>query len=420
MESQSDAWVAQLCSTLDLQTERKKRFMDLALLDRPLLFHEINDTNKPYWAMPSYDTVMEVGMNNEVFSNEHGVLLGRYENAGSRATPEKQKAIMPFTGSILGMDDPRHRNVRGIVSSAFTPKAIRDLQVMIDRVVDETSQKVLSENRGNIVDLRKEFANKIPATVTCEMMGIPKEQQDWVTNETVVLMLEAHPSHEDGDIKKWIRTSRKMYKFALELGAERRERPTDDLTSVMLAATFEGRQITLDEYADFFILMAVAGIETTAGVIAATFHYLHANPEQRADLEANFDEVADQAVEELIRVHTPIMHFTRKAMKDIVISDVPIKAGDKVCMYYMGANVDPAVFYDPLKLDFRRPLRPKHLAFGAPNSHYCLGANLARVELRSALRAILQYFPEYEPIYEGMTFCPSRWGNGWRKMPVRV
>lgn len=420
MECQSDAWISGLHGSLEQQLERKKRFMELAERNKPVLFCEMGDERKPYWAMPSYDTVMAVGTQNDIFSNRHGILLGRYENAGSKATPEKQRATMPFTGSILAMDGQEHHQVRGIVGAAFTPKAIRDLYDTIENVVQTTAKHVASQYKGQTVDFRDVFANKIPATITCEMMGIPKDQQSWITDETVVLMQEAHPSHDDGDIKKWIRTSRKLYKFALELGEEKKAKPTDDLTSIMLEAKVDGRHLTLDEYADFFVLLAVSGIESTAGVIAAAFHYLYAHPEQKQDLEDNFDEVADSAVEELVRVHTPIMHFTRRAVSDTNINGVDIASGDKVCMYYIGANVDPNVFYDPLTFDIRRPTKPKHLAFGAPNPHYCLGANLSRAEIKAALKAIIEYFPSYKPVYDGMRYCPSRWGNGWRKMPISL
>lgn len=408
-----DTWISSLSTGLKEHELRKRRFAELGAVGSPLLFSEGGDPDRTYWAALNYKDVMAVGTANDVFSNEHGIMLGRAENMA------RTFKSMPFTGSMLAMDDPRHYEIRNIVSGAFTPKSIKSMIGMIDDVVKDVAEDLIRNHPEGVADFRTEFANKIPAQMTCRMMGIPAEDIDWIIREVVMMMQLYHPSHDDGQPIKWLRASRDMYKYALNLAETRKQDPTDDLTSAMLSASVENRALTVDEYADFFSLLVNAGIETTANIISAAFYFLDANPEQREDLENNFDELAVTACEELARIHSPIIHFMRTAVKETSVSGVDIKPGDRVVMFYHAANFDPLVFDDPFTFNVRRPLKPTQLSYGTPNSHFCLGANLARAEIKSALKAIFTYFPNFAPIYDEMTFCPSRWASGWRSMPVR-
>ena len=204
MECHSDAWISELHSTLEQQELRKRRFVELGSIGHPLMFFEGNDTDRTYWAALNYSDVMAVGTNNHVFSNEHGIMLGRAQNMA------KTFKSMPFTGSMLAMDDPRHYEIRNIVSGAFTPKSIKSMIGMIDDVVRDVAEDLIKNHPDGVADFRTEFANKIPAQMTCRMMGIPTEDIDWIIREVVMMMQLYHPSHDDGQPIKWLRASRDM------------------------------------------------------------------------------------------------------------------------------------------------------------------------------------------------------------------
>jgi len=412
-EPVSDSWIPELYSTLEHHELRKRRFMEMARQQRPYLFCEHGDKDRSYWAMLSYKDCVQAG-SDDALSTAHGIMLGR------SAEMSKRFKSMPFTGSILAMDQPEHTELRSIISSAFTPKAIKELVSTIDDITKSVAENIIAKHPDGLADFRTEFSDKITGLLTCRMMGVPEEDVEWIGGLTAQMMQLHHPAHEDGNPVKWLRACRDMYQYAHKLAEERRDNPGDDLTSRLMTSTdFQNRPLTPDEYADFFSLLINAGFETTSNVISAAVYFLWREPEQREDLENNFDELIGTATEELARYHSPIIHFAKTAVRPTQIGDVEVKPGERVVLFYHSANFDEAVFDDPLRFNVRRPLKPMQLSFGTPNPHFCIGANLARAEIKAAIRCLFEYFPKFEPITEGFTFAPSRWAHGWRTMPVR-
>jgi len=413
---QSDQWIDDLSDSIQAHEARKRRFSWLASEQKPVKFTEGNNPKGSYWALTSYDHVVRVGTDNDSFSSKYGVILAQ----DNEAITERHRALMPFNGSIVTLDNPEHHELRDLVSAAFTPKSIRSLVDSIERIVDRNTDFFVNKLRNGGADVRADFANRIPSMVTCGMMGIPEEDQPWISDIVAYMMGEAHPAHRSGDLIKWVKSTRKLHKYGIQLAEVRLKNPTDDLTSQLLRPVNGIRPLTVEEFVDFFILLVISGVETTAIAVSSAFHYFQEYRDQEDDLRANFDELIDSAIEEIVRHHTPIMHFTRTAIADVEVGGQEIKAGERVCLWYTGANADPNTFDDPLSFNIRRPVKPKHLGFGAPNPHYCLGANLARAEMRAALKAMMERIPQCTLLYDQSVYCPSKWGNGWVSLPAKA
>ena len=207
-----------------------------------------------------------------------------------------------------------------------------------------------------------------------------------------------------------------MFMFAQALGEERRATPTDDITSVMMAAEVDGERLTAQEFGSFFILLVVAGNETTRNAISHGMKALTDHPDQRDRWFGDYDAHAKTAVEEIVRWATPVIHFRRTATVDTDINGFPVSEGDKVVMFYNSANRDERVYDDPFRFDIARPIQPQQVGFGAGGPHFCLGANLARRELVVMFDEIRRRLPNMritgEPDYLQSAFI-----NGIKRMP---
>ncbi|MGH9025137.1 MAG: cytochrome P450, partial [Acidimicrobiia bacterium] len=208
-----------------------------------------------------------------------------------------------------------------------------------------------------------------------------------------------------------------LHQMATELGEQRRQNPTEDLTSVLMHAEVDGERLTVTEFASFFILMVVAGNETTRTAISHGMLALHENPDQRALWSGDFDEHAQNAVEEIVRWATPVVHFRRTATADTDVNGFPIKEGDKLVMWFNSANRDERAFDDPFRFDIRR-YPNAHFGFGGGGPHFCLGANLARREIRVMFEELFRRLPDLEITAEPARL-QSSFIHGIKRMPCR-
>ena len=209
--------------------------------------------------------------------------------------------------------------------------------------------------------------------------------------------------------------SLEMFTYAQTLGEDRRANPQDDITSVMMTAEVDGEQLTPQEFGSFFILLVVAGNETTRNAISHGMKALTDNPEQREILYGGYDTHAKTAVEEMVRYASPVIHFRRTATKDTEINGFPIKAGDKVVMFYNSGNRDDRVFDNPHQFDVRRPMQPAQVGFGAGGPHFCLGANLARREMTVMFDEIRRRLPTLRIVGEP-AYLQSNFINGIKRL----
>jgi cytochrome P450 len=249
------------------------------------------------------------------------------------------------------------------------------------------------------VDLVKALSQPFPLLVICDMMGIPRSEFDTVLNATNVILSGGDPEFiGDGDPMMAIfGAGIQLTELMNELADERRKSPTDDLTSKLVHNDLDGEMLAPEEVAPFFILLAVAGNDTTRTAISHGMNLLAQHPEQRAIWQHDVEGVTPTAVEEIVRYASPVTFMRRTVTNDLTMSGHDFVTGDKVVMLYGAGNRDPKVFEDPERFDVLRSPNP-HLGFGGPGPHFCLGANLARRELAVVFRDLFTRLPDIEVV----------------------
>jgi cytochrome P450 len=264
-------------------------------------------------------------------------------------------------------------------------------------------------------DFVEEVAAPLPLAIICDMMGIPEEDHKKIFHWTNVILGVGDPEFV-GSYQELMTVALEMFMYAQALGEDRVKNPQDDVTSAMMNAVVDGERLTAQEFGSFFILLVVAGNETTRNAISHGMRLLTDNPDQKKIWFDNFDAHTKTAVEEIVRYATPVIHFRRTATEDTEIAGQKLKAGDKVVMFYSSGNRDERVFQDPFKFDVTRAVTPAQVGFGAGGPHFCLGANLARREIAVMFDEIRRRMPNMritgEPAYLQSAFI-----NGIKRMP---
>ena len=281
---------------------------------------------------------------------------------------------------MINMDDPKHFRLRSIVSKGFTPKEVARAEEYVKVKAAASSTRCSSSTPDGQCDFVEAIAAPLPLQIICDMMGIPDDESKQVFTGPTSSSAPATRSSA-ARYEALMNAALEMFTYAQALGEDRRANPTDDLTSALMQAEVDGERLTPQEFGSFFILLVVAGNETTRNAISHGMKALTDNPDQRERWWNDFDGVTKTAVEEIVRWATPVIHFRRTATADTELSGQPIAAGEKVVLWYNSANRDERVFADPYRFDVTRPLQPAQVGFGAGGPHFCLGANLARREI---------------------------------------
>ena len=278
---------------------------------------------------------------------------------------------------------------------------------------------MLEANPDGTCDFVESIAAPLPLQIICEMMGIPAADTEQIFQWTNVILGAGDPEY-GGSYEALMKAALGMFAYAQALGEDRRANPRDDITSVLMHAEVDGDRLTTQEFGSFFILLVVAGNETTRNAISHGMKALTDHPDQRELWYGDFDAHARTAVEEIVRWATPVIHFRRTATEDTELAGQPIAAGDKVVLWYSSANRDERVFADPYRFDVTRPLQPAQVGFGAGGPHFCLGANLARREITVMFDELRRRVPDLritgEPAYlqsffiNGIKRLPCAWG----------
>jgi cytochrome P450 len=350
-----------------------------------------------YWAVLRHGDVRSVSRQPQIFVS----------GLGSELFELPVEVAQTYSG-MLNMDAPRHTRLRDIVSAAFSPRYVAQLEHMIRRRATAVIDAVCE--RG-ACDFATEIAEPFPLAVICDMLGVP--QQDRLELARLSRISVPLGDSEFGTFADAFQAALDLIEYAKDLQRARRGRPTDDLTTLLMEAEVDGERLSEDEAGSFFELLITAGIETTGASIAHGMLALWRNPEQRARWHGS-PALAPTAVEEILRWATPVIHFRRTAAVDTELAGQRIAAGDKV-VFYHSANRDEAVFEDPYRFDVGRDPNPQ-LAFSGGGPHFCLGAHLARLEMRVMFQELFARLPDLELAGEPL-IMHSMFFNGIKSLP---
>jgi cytochrome P450 len=336
-----------------------------------------------WYAAVRYGDIVDVSLRPGEFSNGLGAIR----------TFDWPEPFWDVFGSIIAMDNPRHARLRRLVQNAFIPRIVQRAEESISRLAAEIVEKI--EAAGEC-DLVADVASQLPLKVICEMVGIPDEQYAYVYEQSNMILGAEDPEYAaqvPNFFEALLGAAHRLIGLLDEMCDERERHPTDDLTSIMVHGEVDGERLTRAEIARFFILLVVAGNETTRNAITHGVRYLTEFPEQRDVWLADIDGVTKTAVEEIVRYSSPVIYMRRTLTAPAVLADQELDAGDKVVLYYPSGNRDVTRIPNPDVFDVRR-YPNDHVGFGAPGPHYCLGAHLARRELSSIFRELLTRLPD--------------------------
>ncbi len=368
--------------------QRADAFAQLRSEGRPRFYAEpevpFSEKGPGYYALVRYPDVVEASRHPDVFSS----------GKGATSIPDLPVEFNEYFGSMINIDDPRHARLRRIVSRAFSPRLIAKFEDDVRRVAAEIVDDLLVTGPCDFVP---NVAARLPLKIICDMMGIPGDQYDMVLTNTNIILSGADPEYLSEDLDQAVRqllgAGQALADLVTSLAAARAAAPSDDLVSALVTANIDGEQLTSAELASFFILLVVAGNETTRTALSHALMLFTEFPDQRALLLADLENRIEDAVEEVVRYSSPVVFMRRTLTQDYTMNGQDYRKDDKVVLYYNSANRDEAVYPDPERFDITRKPNP-HVGFGAPGPHYCLGAHLARRELRVMLRELLTRVPD--------------------------
>ncbi len=392
--------------------DRAAAFARLRALGRPVFFPEpetpFSARGPGFYALVRHADVVEASRNHEVFCSRNG----------ATSIPDLPVEFNEYFGSMINMDDPRHARLRRIVSRAFTPRMIAKFENDVRRAASVIVDDLL---QAGPCDFVRHVAARLPLKIICDMMGIPDDHFEMVLANSNTILSGADPEFlsEDLDeaVTRLLGAGQALAGLMTDLAerAQGREAAADDLLSALVTANIDGEQLTSAELASFFILLVVAGNETTRTAISHALMLLTQFPGQRALLQADFENRIEGAAEEIVRYSSPVIFMRRTLTRDYTMNGQDYREGDKVVLYYYSANRDEAVFDDPDRFDITRSPNP-HVGYGAAGPHFCLGAHLARREIAVMLRELLTRVPGIVAAGEPDRLLSS-FVNGIKRLP---
>jgi cholest-4-en-3-one 26-monooxygenase len=373
--------------------------------EAPVYWHESTHPEIPeFWALTRHVDVQAANRDSETFSsNRGGVLLDVIQSI------EEREAFQ----TIIDTDEPAHTRLRRLVNRGFTPRAIARFEVNYREAVHQVLGQALERETFDFVN---DVATPLPAFAISELLGVPVEDRAMITNWTNHIAGRSDPEFGDGPESPLIAAT-ELYTYATTLAEQRRREPQDDIVTRLITEV-DNDALGAHEFEMFILALAVAGNETTRTAISQGMLALLTNPDQMQQLRDNPQELMPTAADEIIRWASPIVYFRRTASRDIEMYGTTIRENDPVVLFYLSANYDDAVFEDPHRFDVTRTPNP-HVSFGGGGPHYCLGAHLARLEIRVLFEELLAATDSIE-----LAGTPDRlrssWINGLKRLPVRA
>lgn len=371
-------------------------------------FHEVEfegiEAGPGHWALTKLDDVFYASRHPEIFSSYPNITIG-----------DQVPEVAEYFGSMIALDDPRHSRLRNIVRSAFTPKVVARTEESVRARAEQLVSAMLANHPDGNAELVSELSGPLPLQVICDMMGIPEEDHDRIFQWTNIILGFGDPDLTT-DFNEFLKVALDIGAYATALAEDRRTNPRDDLTTALVVAEVDGERLTSAEIASFFILLAVAGNETTRNAISHGVLALTRYPEQRKIWWDDFENVTDTAVEEVVRWASPVIYMRRTVTRDVELSGVKMAEGDKVTMWYASANRDEDKFPDPWLFDVKRTPN-HHVGFGGGGAHFCLGANLARREIAVVFEELHRRIPDIA-VTEEPAMLLSAFIHGIKRLPV--
>jgi cholest-4-en-3-one 26-monooxygenase len=356
-----------------------------------------------YWAVSRHADVMAVSRDSETYSSWENTAIVRFQADMPRERLEMQRFV------LLNMDPPQHTKQRAIVSRGFTPRAINSLREALTKRAERIVREASTTDVGDFVT---QVACELPLQAIAELLGVPQDDRRNVFDWSNSMIGYDDPEYAgSGDPME---SAMELLGYAMKMAEERQGCPRDDLVTTLVKAEIDGEHLSTDEFGFFVLMLAVAGNETTRNAISHGMLALLEHPEQ---WELFKDQRPRTAVDEMVRWGTPVNVFQRTALRDTELGGQSIAAGQRVAMFYGSANFDEDVFADPLSFDVLRSPNP-HLGFGGSGAHFCLGANLARLEIDLIFNALADHMPGISLAGEPERLR-SGWLNGIKHLPVR-
>lgn len=366
--------------------------------NRPMFWNPQTKADSSYedggfWLATRHEDVKEISCARDGWSSEQNTAIVKFDgdtvDVGAR---ELQRQM------LLNMDDPRHAKVRGIVSrGVFTPRGVAKIEGTLRDRANQICMEAKAKGEGNFVD---DVACELPLQALADLMGFPQEDRRKIFDWSNQMMAYDDP---DFDVDPAVAAA-EILGYAMAIGEERKHAPADDIITKLVAASTEDDTLSTDEFAWFILMLAVAGNETTRNAISHGMHAFLNNPDQWELYKA---ERPETAADEIVRWATPVVLFQRTATDDVKVGGQLVTAGQRVGLVYSSANFDETVFDDPHSFNILRDPNP-HVGFGGGGVHYCVGANLARVEINLMFNAIADHLPDISALGE-----PSRLRSGW-------
>ncbi|MGH9232363.1 MAG: cytochrome P450 [Acidimicrobiales bacterium] len=373
--------------------------------------HRIEEPGyKPFWAVIGHDAVLEIERRPEEFTNAPLPVLASDEQLA------RMQGDAAEIRTLIHMDEPDHGKYRRLTNDWFKPASVRELAPRLDELSRAAVAKL--EALGGEADFYQDIALSYPLQVILSILGLPE-----VDYPRMIKLTQELFGAEDPDLQREVLTPEQMvevildfYQYFSELTADRQARPTDDLATLIANGTIDDAPMPDLEKMGYYVIIATAGHDTTAAAMAGGLRALAEHPDQLQALQKDADLLSN-AVDEMIRWTAPVRHFMRTAQIDAEVAGVQIKAGDWLYLSYLAGNMDPSVFDEPLRFDVARPNADRHIAFGY-GIHFCLGAQLARMELRSLFGHLVPRLASLELAGEPQT-AKTTFVGGHKTVPIR-
>ncbi len=382
----------------------------LALLRREAPVHLVSPEGfNPFWAITRHADILEIERQNHLFTNSPRSVLADAKVDEFSQSPEGQ-----ILRTLIHMDDPDHADYRNLTKDWWQPKSLRRLEARLEELAKTYVDRMRAQ--GATCDFVTEVAMGFPLQVIMSILGVPEQDEHRMLKLTQELFGSTDPDMKRDDGANPMVTLMEFAQYFNQLTEDRRQKPTEDLASVIANGEIGGCPLGGVETASYYTIIATAGHDTTSSAISGGVLALVENPEAREALRSG-DANLDHAVDEIIRWTTPVKHFMRTAQEDYELRGVKIRQGEALLLSYPSGNRDEEVFEDPFRFDITRHPNP-HLAFGF-GAHYCLGAKLARMEIRAILTELLPRIRSVELNGEP-ALVEANFVSGLKRLPLHV